>query len=427
MLSPRQIESALKKCTSETVLNDGSGAKGSGSLVLVVRRRAKGCTANWYGQWWDGGTRKRKPLGPYPSISLATARQLYDAQVRDALAMGKNPRVQITTADRPTLKRLCDAYCDRMEADGKSSAKEVRRCLGFACDAIGSSRLAGEVDASDISAYLGKLYSNGTPVAADRVRAYLSAAFNFGMKSAHDYRQELRQEWGIKVNPVQAVPKDTNASQPRDRALTGDEIARLWRGFTDDRFAMETVAAVRLLLCTGQRVLELLRVEAHEVDLAGKVWRMPAEKTKMGMAPHAVPLTDEAVAVFRSLIAKRKTGFLFVGLKGDVIEHQVINRALGRWLASLPKDAQMVHFQTRDLRRTWKSRAADAGVDRFTRDLIQQHAMGDTGSRHYDRADYQGQMAEAMKKWGTWLASVLAEHPGGTLTQQGAVQAQLQA
>ena len=397
MLSPRQIESAMKKCTSETVLNDGSGSKGAGSLVLVVRRRADGCTANWYGQWWESGARKRKPLGPYPSIGLATARQLYEVQVRDTLAVGKNPRVHITTAERPTLKRLFDAYCDRMEADGKTSAKEVRRCLGFAADAIGGQRLAGEIEAADLSAYLGKLYAAGTPVAADRVRAYMSAAFNFGMKSAHDYRQELRQAWGIKVNPAQAVPKDTNASQPRDRALTAAEIGQLWRGFNDSRFAPETVAAVRLLLCTGQRVLELLRVEAHEVDLVDKVWRMPAEKTKMGMAPHTVPLTDLSMDLFKGLMVRRPSGPLFK------MEHQVINRAIGRWL----KGQTMPHFQTRDLRRTWKSRAADAGVDRFTRDLIQQHAMGDTGSRHYDRADYLQQMCAAMTKWSDWLTVCL--------------------
>ena len=426
-MTPSEITRAIKNCTSETIIRDSTGERGSGVLMLVLRRYSTGVTAMWTAMWQQDGKRRKLQLGRYPDLGLTEARALFNLKVREVLAAKKNPAVQVVVAERPTLKRLFDAYCDRMDADAKTSAKEVRRCLGFACDAIGASRLAGEVDASDISAYLGKLYANGTPVAADRVRAYLSAAFNFGMKSAHDYRQELRQEWGIKVNPVQAVPKDTNASQARDRALTASEIARLWHGFTDDRFAMETVAAVRLLLSTGQRVLELLRVEAHEVDLAGKVWRMPAEKTKMGMAHHAVPLTDEAVAVFQSLIAKRKTGFLFVGLKGDVIEHQVINRALGRWLASLPEDAPMEHFQTRDLRRTWKSRAADAGVDRFTRDLIQQHAMGDTGSRHYDRADYQGQMAEAMKKWGAWLASALAENPGRTFTQQGAVQAQLQA
>ena len=398
MLSPRQIDSAIKACTSETVLNDGSGGKGSGSLVLVIRRRASGCTANWYGQWWQDGARQRKALGPYPSVSLAAAREVYRLQVRDVLAAKKNPRAQVVATERPTIQRLFEAYADRMDADGKVSAKEVRRCLGYAAQAMGASRLAGDIEPSDVSAHLGKLYAAGTPVAADRLRAYLSAAFNFGLKSAHDYRQEARQDWGIRMNPVSAVPKDTGASQPRDRALSRTEIGLLWRGFTTDRFALETVSAVRLLLCTGQRVQELLRVEAHEVDLADRVWRMPAEKTKTQQAPHEVPLPALAVPVFEALLRQRRRGFLF-----GQMQHQAVNRALTRWLSS----EVVTHFQTRDLRRTWKSRAADAGVDRFTRDLIQQHAMGDTGSRHYDRADYGRQMREAMDKWQDWLAAAI--------------------
>ena len=426
-MTPIEITRAIKNCTGETVLRDSTGERGTGVLMLIIRRYKQGVTCMWHAQWQQDGKRRKLQLGRHPDLGLTEARALFNLKVREVLAAKKNPAVQVVVAERPSLKRLCDAYCDRMEADGKTSAKEVRRCLGFACDAIGGHRLAGEVDPSDISAYLGKLYANGTPVAADRVRAYLSAAFNFGMKSAHDYRQELRQAWGIKANPVQAVPKDTGASQPRDRALTATEIAVVWHGFSDARFAVETVAAVRLLLCTGQRVLELLRVEAHEIDLVDKVWRMPAAKTKMGAAPHVVPLPDLAVEVFGQLIAKRKDGFLFVGLKGDVIEHQVINRALGRWQSGLTDDAKMEAFQTRDLRRTWKSRAADAGVDRFTRDLIQQHAMGDTGSKHYDRADYLGQTRDAMVKWNDWLVSVLAKHPGGSVAVLGAVQAHVQA
>ena len=104
----------------------------------------------------------------------------------------------------------------------------------------------------------------------------------------------------------------------------------------------------------------------------------------------------------------------------------MINRALGRWQAGLADDDKMEAFQTRDLRRTWKSRAADAGVDRFTRDLIQQHAMGDTGSKHYDRADYLGQTRAAMAKWNDWLGSVLSERTPGALQQLGAVDAQAQ-
>jgi len=77
----------------------------------------------------------------------------------------------------------------------------------------------------------------------------------------------------------------------------------------------------------------------------------------------------------------------------------------------LEKDCPIPAFQPRDLRRTWKSRTHDAGIDRFTRDLIQQHAKNDTGSKNYDRADYLPQMTEAMEKWNAWLVAVLADPP----------------
>lgn len=91
------------------------------------------------------------------------------------------------------------------------------------------------------------------------------------------------------------------------------------------------------------------------------------------------------------------------------MEHQTLNRAIRRWTDC--DDVDVGRFQTRDLRRTWKTRTADAGIDRFTRDLIQQHAQGDTGSRHYDRADYLPLMRAAMERWGHWLDAAIIGRP----------------
>lgn len=414
MLSDRQIQSEMKKCKAETVLNDGAGGKGNGSLVLVIRRRAAGCTANFYGQWWVDGARKRLPLGAYPAVTLGTARELYGQQVRDVLATGKNPRAMAVLAptDRPTFTQLVKAYCDQMEADGKVSAAEVRRALDLAAEEFGLAKLAGDVLPEDVSAYLAKIYDRGAKVSADRTRSYLSAAFNFGLQATHDYRQERRRDWGIKVNPVTAVKKDSGASQARERALSSMEVGRVWNAAGGAGFALETRAAVRLLLATGQRVQEVLRIEAHEIDLDAMVWNMPAPKTKGKKKPHAVPLPAIAKPVLVELLSVHRNGLLMPGRKGGMMEHQVVNKALARWQTGLDKKAKVEAFQTRDLRRTWKSRAHDAGVDRFTRDLIQQHDQGDTGSRHYDRAEYGQQMMEAMKKWDVWLTAAIQSANG---------------
>lgn len=104
------------------------------------------------------------------------------------------------------------------------------------------------------------------------------------------------------------------------------------------------------------------------------------------------------------LTSKHGEGYLFAGRTGsksETMKSPAIMHAVTRWLAK--EGVTVAPFQTRDLRRTWKSRAADAGVDRFIRDLIQQHAQGDIGSVHYDRADYAGQMRAGMDKWDLWL------------------------
>lgn len=395
MLSDRQIQSAMKRCTAQVTLNDGNSGHGTGSLVLVVNRRQNGVSAHWVGRWWTDGRQRKKTLGRYPDVTLQQARDLFGDQVRSVLAAGLNPKAQAVAHQRATVSRLFTEYCDRMVADDKSSAGEVRRCLKYASDHFGQDRPAGEIHPSDVSAYLASIYNRGAAVAADRVRSYLSAAFNYGMKASHDYRSEQRQDWGIAANPVTAVRKHASASKPRDRALSAAEIRTFWHGMDGGGFAIETRAALRLMICCGQRLRETLRIEAHEIDLEAGLWTMPADKTKVGRFQHVVPLPSSAVAVLRELMQLRPSGRLIP------ITEAAVSRSVARWLRGGHMDA----FQPRDLRRTWKSRAADAGVDRFTRDLIQQHAMGDTGSRHYDRADYLPKMREAMAKWDVWLQS----------------------
>lgn len=402
MLSDRQIQAALKRCENEVTLNDGAGGHGTGSLVLIARRRQSGVTAQWVGRWWVDNRQRKKTLGRYPDVPLQRARELFDEQVRGVLSVGRNPAAMAVAAERPTVQRLFSAYCDRMAADGKSSAVEVRRCLGFAADHFGANKLAADIHASDVSAYLATIYGRGAKVAADRVRSYLSAAFNFGLKSSNDYRAELRQDWGIQSNPVAAVQKDNSASQPRDRALTAKELAVFWHALDQGGFALETRAALRLMICCGQRLRETLRMEAHEVDLDAKVWHIPAPKTKGKRFPHSVPLPPLAVATIKELLKVHRAGVLMP------IQDHSVTTAVMRWL----DDASMAHFQVRDLRRTWKTRAADAGLDRFTRDLIQQHAKLDTGSKHYDRADYLPLVTDAMAKWGVWLEKCLQSTDG---------------
>jgi len=415
MITDPKIRAALKSVHTEDTIPVESGGRGGGTLVLLVRRFKAGPTATFVARWKRGGQRASLTLGRYPELSLADARRRYADDIVPALLAGRDPRVVVATEGEATVARLFRAYVDDLAAKGKRSWRQVEHALltgkRSAAKALGETRLAKDIGEDDVAAVLSTIYHRGAPVAADRTRAYMSAAFAWGRRSTHDYRVAARRDWGLRTNPAAGLPRVE--TRPRERNLTAGELRALWHGGEGPGFAPETTAAIRLLIACGQRVRETLRLDGCEVDLAAALWNMPAAKTKGGKRPHTIPLAPQAVAVLRQLVAMYGDGPLFPGGRGggERMTDAAVNRALRRWA-----DANGVApFQSRDLRRTWKSRTADAGIDRFTRDLLQQHARGDTGSKHYDQADYLPQMREAMAKWAAWLDEQIVNEPASSV------------
>lgn len=403
-LTDKQIQRAIRELTTETTLNDGAAGRGTGSLRLRLRPTSDGVSATWLGFWKVDGKRASKQLGRYPDMTLAEARDAFAAEVRQVLQTGRNPRAVVVNADKPTVEALFKAYLAALRQKGARRADEIERTLLTgkynAADGLGRQRMAGAIEPADVSAFLAKGFERGSRRQTDICRTYMAAAFNWGIKSTHDYRSEARRDWGIKMNPVAAVPRDVEANRVRDRNLSAEELRAVWHAAPD-----QTGDVLRLVIATGQRVLEVIRVAGEDVDLDAGLWNMPAHKTKGGKRPHTVPLPRQAIEIFARLKSFYGDGPLFparAGAKGELIGVPSVSRGASRLTCCAP-------FQPRDLRRTWKSRAHDAGVDRFTRDLIQQHAQNDTGTKHYDRAEYLPQMREAMAKWEAWLDQVLAE------------------
>lgn len=412
MLTDKTIKAALATVQTEITLNDGAtNGRGAGSLALVIRRLSSGTvSAVWFARWKRDGQRQKKAIGRYPETSLAMARQLMAAELSPLIRDGKTPR--LASSDALTVGGMFQSYADSMKARDMASAAEVERALltakHNAADALGRHRHPAEIEPADVVEFVSYFFRRGHRGAADKSRSYVRSAYAWAIKSANDYTNPHRADWGVRRNPAADLPRDQAATTTRDRNLSAAEIRALWFA---DGFALETRACVRLLIACGQRVQETLRIDGCEIDLANCVWNMPQHKTKTKQRPHSIPLPALAVDVLKELIEVHGDGPLFparAGGKSTLIPHQSVNQAIGRWTAS----CGAVPFQTRDIRRTWKSRTHDAGIDRFTRDLIQQHAKHDTGSRNYDRADYMPQMRRAMDQWQAWLEIVLAgAHP----------------
>lgn len=370
----RRIESG--QATAATLTDQAP--RGAGRLALIV----KPGRAEWYAQRWVDGRRRLQKLGAWPAMTVADARARHAAMGRQLPARGG------------TLGDLFDGYLRTLQ--GRVSHTQARSLLAAAGAVIGRSRLARDVTPGDIVAAIRPVYARGAAVAADKTRCYLSAAFAWALRDAHDYRRTDAPQWGLTANPVHAVPKDTGASRPGERWLDAAELVKLLRWCASSDAASRR--AIALAALTGQRPGEILRLKAGQWDAADGTLHWPT--TKNGR-PHTIPVCCQAAEILNGLQPSRSGWLIYAKGKDRPLCRSALGGAMREWGGGA---------SARDLRRTWKTLAGAAGLSKADRDALQNHAAMDVSSRHYDRWDGMPEKRAAITRWEAWLSDQLRQH-----------------
>jgi integrase len=419
MITDKQIQKAIRQAPDggkKIELRD-PGPRGSGRLTVVVRSFPGHVAAEWYAVYYRGGRRCMAKLGSYPEMTIVAARAIFASDYVTAIAAGIEPETMARRRSQQngTVKELFAAYVDHLRRDGKRSAHQVDLILlskNGAASAIGENLAASSVTPSDIVPHLAKIHKRGARVQANAVRAYILAAFAFGLRAEHDFtRASAGVRWGLKTNPAAAIPVDGGASNPGNRFLSPAEFGSLWKWLDERRPNRLAASAVMLKLAIGQRSEEIARItdSAYDRDKAMLNWDM----TKNGR-PHAIPLPHQATAILDAMVPTGH-GFYFPHrLRPDLpATSDIFARLVDEFIA----ESGVPHFTPRDLRRTWKTLAGDAGIPKDMRDRLQNHAQGgDVSSRHYDRYDYLPERRAAMARWAAYLDLVIE----GKVDQLGA-------
>ena len=411
MITDKQIQKAIRQAPERgkaMELRD-PGPRGSGRLTMAVRPFPGGrVAAEWYVVYYRGGRRVMAKLGSYPEMTIVAAPAIFASDYVTAISAGLEPETMARRRAQKsgTVKELFSAYVDHLRRDGKRSAHQVDLLLlskNGAATAIGENLAASAVTPSDIVPHLAKIHKRGARVQANAVRAYILAAFAFGLRAEHDFtRASAGVQWGLKSNPAAAIPVDGGASTPGNRFLSPSEFGTLWRWLDERRPNRLAASAVMLKLAIGQRSEEIARITdtSYDRDKAMLNWDM----TKNGR-PHAIPLPHQAVTVLAD-IAPTGHGFYFPHrlYPDKPATSDIFARIIDEFIA----ETGVPHFTPRDLRRTWKTLAGDAGIPKDMRDRLQNHAQGgDVSSRHYDRYDYLPERRAAMARWAEYLDSVI--------------------
>ena len=254
---------------------------------------------------------RRWTFGRYPTCSLADARELARAGLRD-VERGHDPaQAKQDAHEAMTFGELAERYITEYAKPRKRSWKDDRRRLQSEVLPTWQHRAAREIQRRDARELIQAVALRGAPIAANRLRALLHKLFNFAI-----------QEEIVDANPIAHVPRP-GVEQRRDRVLTANEIRTLWTKLDDEPPQM--AAAFRLRLITAQRGGEVQSMRWGDADLEAAWWTIPGEHAKNGL-PHRVPLSDPAREILLALKTATKSEYVLAGARSKRQQSEALAR-----------------------------------------------------------------------------------------------------
>jgi integrase len=419
-LTNRTIQS-LKPKAKQYYAIDRQRERGKGALWLLVRPSGK---KEFYYVYTHQQKRHSIGLGPYANqldcggITLDEARLAKD-KLSTFLINGLDPKTQMALLEREreeeerrrkhigSIEQLFDGYTTNLKDAGKRSYKEVARSLTKdAIPILGADTPANQITSYDIKLVLHALIKRGALVSSNRLRSYLGAAFAYGIGFDNNPMSlDALVSFQLERNPVRDVPKALKYEPPLDRELSEKEIHQLWSTFhTSEQFSLIDHILKLVLATGGQRISEVSQAKWVEFDLDKGLWEIPAKRTKNGKT-HLVPLNELAVTLVENTLRYTgQTPFLFPHRldHGKPITLASISKATNRFC----KSTGVRPFTPRDLRRTCKTKMGELGLSKDIRDRINNHALNDVSSKHYDRYDYLPEKTTALDLWAKYLKSI---------------------
>jgi len=348
-------------------------------------------TAAWTLRYRFGGKQRELTIGRYPDVTLAMARDLAAKKrvaVNDGVDVATAKQDERRAAEKAaqlervgTVKALYGEWFPRMIGRRWKNPRQVAGVFDlYILPALGHLAVA-DVRRADIAAMLRPLIDRGILPTARKVRQYTEMLFDWAIEA------EL-----IEANPAARRTRKRKGSElgqvtSRDRALSLAELAAFFQAMRGPNFPPYAAAALKLLLATGARKMELLKSTWDEFDLVAGDWRIPGGRTKTGAAIR-IPLSPWALAILKEQAARRINDYVFPVLmrsKRKITGHlgeTALNFALFRMKADI------AHFTVHDLRRTTRTHLAALGVAPHIAEMCLNHKPGKGIEAVYNVYDY---------------------------------------
>jgi integrase len=168
-----------------------------------------------------------------------------------------------------------------------------------------------------------------------------------------------------------------------------------------------TARAIEFTILTAARSAEVINARWEEIDLAARVWKLPAERMK-ARREHVVPLTQAACEILQALPREKGNPFCFVGaVKGRPLDRTAMINALQKRFKA--------GFTTHGFRSAFRTWAGEQTA--FPPDIIEMslaHAVGSGVERAYARSTLLEKRRALMEEWAAFATGA---ETGGKVVQ----------
>lgn len=309
------------------------------------------------------GRQRQFKLANVGDITFAEARK-EATRVKARVSVGKDPQEERKVNRAiPTVAELAARYLNYVRTTKKSHDIDERYLRLHLVPRFGALHL-DQLRQEEVVEWLNsKVVAGYAQATVNRWQVILS------------HMMRLAKLWkvpGAETNPLEGV-KQKDPQNQKERYLTPAETQRLKQAVEESPNPMLKYI-VALLLLTGCRKRELLDAKWEEINLDRKVWRIPTSKTGK---PRHVPLSEDAIAVFRAIPTFRNCPFVVPNPR-TLKPFQSIFRS---WNAARTR-AGLKDVRVHDCRHSFASSLVNSGHSLYVVSSILGHAQVRSSQRY---------------------------------------------
>lgn len=347
----------------------------------------------WRYRYKLNGRENTFAIGEYPLVTLQDARRARD-EARELVRQGMHPAHVRTAKKRAIIREhentfqvIAEEWIERKRGGWSPYYnQQVLRSLAADVFPYIGNRPIRTITPHDMLTILDRITGRGAETVAINVRQWCSAIFCYAVST-------LRAE----TDPVASLRAAIIRPPVRNaQAMSRDDL-RVFMHKLDKYGGLRTTQlAIKLLLYTFVRTIEMRRATWDEIKEDDALWIIPADKMKMRRT-HMVPLSKQALNILDDLHFITGNGeYLFPNSRRphDMMSATTVNRAM-EYLG--------IPISGHDFRATASTHLHELGFEGHLVEMQLAHAERNKAKAAYNHAQYLQERRQMMQFWADWL------------------------